>query len=68
VHWIYLAQVKDKWKVLVNQVMNLGVKEWWRSSCVAPQIVASRVVLSYMKLVTRVGRYLHHEVNTCKLT
>jgi hypothetical protein len=27
VHWIYLAQVKDKWKVLVNQVMNLGVKE-----------------------------------------
>jgi hypothetical protein len=25
IDWIYVAQVKDKWRVLVNTVMNLRV-------------------------------------------
>jgi hypothetical protein len=27
VHWIGLAQYKDKWRVVVNAVMNLGVPQ-----------------------------------------
>jgi hypothetical protein len=44
--WIDLAQDRDRWRVLVNTVMNLRVTKMLGSSCVAVQSAASQEGLS----------------------
>jgi hypothetical protein len=48
VDWIDLAQDRDKWRALVDVVMNLQFHRMLGSSQVVAQQVASRVVLSSM--------------------
>jgi hypothetical protein len=51
VDWIGLAQDGDKCRALVNAVMKLRVHKVLGIYCVATQLVASQVVLSFIKLV-----------------
>jgi hypothetical protein len=50
VDWIGLARDRNKWKALVNAVMNLRVRQ--NAGKVAIQLVVSRVVLSSIELVS----------------
>jgi hypothetical protein len=43
-----LTQVMDKWKVLVNSVMNIRFHKMLYSSRVATLLVASRLALNYI--------------------
>jgi hypothetical protein len=52
VYWIGVAQDRHKWKALVNAVMNLPVQKVVGNCQVAKQLVASRVVLSSIELVS----------------
>jgi hypothetical protein len=47
---ICLTQARDKWRALVNEVMNLGFHKVLRASQVAAQLVASRVMFSFQYL------------------
>jgi hypothetical protein len=51
VDWIGLAQDRNRWRVLVNSVMNFGFHKMLGNYRVASQLVASRVVLSSIELV-----------------
>jgi hypothetical protein len=50
VDWIDLAQVRNRWRDLVNSVLNLRVHKILGNYRVASQLVASRIVLSFMFL------------------
>jgi hypothetical protein len=45
INWIGLVQVRDKWRAVVNEVMNL-----WVTYNMAAQLVASRVMFSSIEL------------------
>jgi hypothetical protein len=49
VDWIGLAQDRNRWRALVNSVMNLRLGNYR----VATQLVASRIVLSSIELVSK---------------
>jgi hypothetical protein len=51
VDWIGLTLGKDKWRVLVNQVVNFGFNQMLGNYRGATHLVASRVVLSSIELV-----------------
>jgi hypothetical protein len=53
VDWIGLAQDKENWRALMNTVMNLRIRKMLGNYRVASQLVASRVVLSSIELVSR---------------
>jgi hypothetical protein len=52
VNRIGLAQDRNKWRALVNSVLNLGVHELLGNYGVAQHLVASPVVLSSLELVS----------------
>jgi hypothetical protein len=54
VGWIGLAQVRYRWRALVNVVMNLWFHKMLRNYQMAAQLVASRVVLSSTEEVSTV--------------
>jgi hypothetical protein len=56
VDWIGLAQVRDKWRALVNVVMNLRFHKMLGNYQVATQLVTSLVVLSSIELVSKVKK------------
>jgi hypothetical protein len=67
VHWIGLTQDRDKWRALLNTVMNLSVPmnaEEYLSGCTTGSFSSG----AQLHIVIRVGRYLHHEVNICTIT
>jgi hypothetical protein len=51
VDWIGPALDRNRWRDLVNSVMNLQVHRMFGNYRVVPQLVASRVVLSSIELV-----------------
>jgi hypothetical protein len=52
VGWIGLAQVRNRWRALVNSVLNFGFHKMLGNYRVAAQLVAYRVVLSSTELVS----------------
>jgi hypothetical protein len=51
VDWIGLVHDRDKWRALLNVVMNLRVRQNAAKHSVATQLATSRVVLSSIELV-----------------
>jgi hypothetical protein len=52
--WIYLAQDKEQWSVLVNKVMTCEFHKILENSRVAERLVASQEELSSVELVSGV--------------
>jgi len=42
IDWIDLARDRDRWRALVNVVMNLRFHKIWGISCLAADLLASR--------------------------
>jgi hypothetical protein len=49
--WIDLAEGRDKWRAVVNTVMNIRVHKIWGISCVAEELLAAQEGLCFMELV-----------------